>query len=78
MTDAGPQPCLGSQEPGNTMGLEPSSLFESGYRGRKNNHLALFSPANEILIPPNSPTSGLGSHRVLCLDSCANCLPVWS
>lgn len=52
MTDASPQPHLGSQEPGNKTGLEPSSLFGSGYRCRKNNHLALISPANEILIPP--------------------------
>lgn len=35
------------------MGLE-SSLFQSGYRYRKNNHLAIISPANEILIPLDS------------------------
>ena len=36
------------------MGLEPSSLLGSGYRCRKNNHLALISSVNESLIPPNS------------------------
>lgn len=43
-----------SQEPGKRMRLEPSSLFGSGYRCRKNNHLALIPSVNEILIPPNS------------------------
>lgn len=42
------------QEPRKRMRLEPSSLFGSGYRCRKNNHLALIPSVNEILIPPNS------------------------